>query len=549
MKKYLSLLIVFISVLLLSGCSKLKESLCAHEYVVKSTVLSTCSKEGKITKECQKCKKELIETLALLEHDIVTSTIGATCIVKGQTVKECKNCDYRVVEEAGNYTPHDYSDWKVEIEKTEDSHGVKTRSCINCGHIEYSIISNKGYLNTESLLKNIDESETYDIYSYEELLIYFDACIIQRCEKFKCNLMYEHGTIENILDSLLNDSNVKFAYHVKSSLQNNYLTLMIEHSSDPTLVTPNIIYTQYESLNTNNFISSRSDTYNEFKINRSAIKFNVSTTDQLYFSLENGICPIPVSESIAYEVYEKMKSVLRRVVDDSMTDVVKVRAIYEYLINYVVYDEELLQLLYQNAPGLTEYRGYYLEGVFLDKKAVCEGISKAMAALCNIEGIPCVVVEGYQTENPNAAMHAWNKVYVDGSWYIVDATSGGTIINSEFEVLSYKYFLVDEESYSKKYTGTGYSEIKCEKRYDVYSILTYQDIEGVKDLKINSYKELVDVVNYFNSFINPNLTIEFEINFDVGESSLDEIQKAYTECGVYGSITYIEDGNVFMLIK
>ncbi|MDE7107440.1 MAG: hypothetical protein K2O39_03875, partial [Clostridiales bacterium] len=82
------------------------------------------------------------------------------------------------------------------------------------------------------------------------------------------------------------------------------------------------------------------------------------------------------------------------------------------------------------------YSAYYLEGVFGDgttefggmaynPNAVCDGMSKAYALMCNIEGIPCVRVVGRAGKSINTAGgHAWNKVFVNGAWYMVDCTWG-----------------------------------------------------------------------------------------------------------------------------
>lgn len=62
-----------------------------------------------------------------------------------------------------------------------------------------------------------------------------------------------------------------------------------------------------------------------------------------------------------------------------------------------------------------------------------------MTLMCGIEGLPCVRVTGDE--------HAWNKVYVDGKWYISDATFGDTIIlkdDGAYSVLTHAYFLTSE---------------------------------------------------------------------------------------------------------
>ena len=166
-----------------------------------------------------------------------------------------------------------------------------------------------------------------------------------------------------------------------------------------------------------------------------------------------------------------------------MTDYEKIKAIYDYLILNVTYDDELLKLASKN-QNVKQYNGFYLEGVFFDKKAVCEGIAKSLACLANIEGIPCVVVEGYQTNNPQGLGHAWNKVCINDIWYIIDATSGGTIVNDDFEILSYQFFLIDEKTMNKKYTGTTYKELQCNINYDYYANNNYTVDNQIYDFTI-----------------------------------------------------------------
>lgn len=65
-------------------------------------------------------------------------------------------------------------------------------------------------------------------------------------------------------------------------------------------------------------------------------------------------------------------------------------------------------------------------GVFVDKKAVCEGYAKAFQYLCYQTGIPCLYVTGESTSPASSSSttvaHAWNIVKLDGKYYHVDAT-------------------------------------------------------------------------------------------------------------------------------
>ena len=54
---------------------------------------------------------------------------------------------------------------------------------------------------------------------------------------------------------------------------------------------------------------------------------------------------------------------------------------------------------------------------------VCEGYARAFKVLCDVEGIPCVLVDGDATSDGTSnEAHMWNYVQADGKWYAVDVT-------------------------------------------------------------------------------------------------------------------------------
>ncbi len=60
-----------------------------------------------------------------------------------------------------------------------------------------------------------------------------------------------------------------------------------------------------------------------------------------------------------------------------------------------------------------------LVGVVRDKEAVCEGIAKAYKFLCDLAGVPCIVVSG----NVDGEAHGWNKIWLNGRPSFVDVTN------------------------------------------------------------------------------------------------------------------------------
>lgn len=170
----------------------------------------------------------------------------------------------------------------------------------------------------------------------------------------------------------------------------------------------------------------------EFPIDRREYEIPVTYSDELYLAAQDGAKPKPVAGSVADDIYKTARDILRKIITVDMTDVQKAHAIYDWIMWQVEYDYP--------ATGVTSdgetCSAYYLEGVFSDgvksyggkvyqSYAVCDGMSKAYALMCNIEGIPCVRVVGTAGEKQDTAGgHAWNKVFVNGGWYVVDCTWG-----------------------------------------------------------------------------------------------------------------------------
>lgn len=197
--------------------------------------------------------------------------------------------------------------------------------------------------------------------------------------------------------------------------------------------------------------STRTSTFDDFKIYDREYSVEVTTSDELYFAIEAGYNPIPVAGSEAENIYNIAKDVLREYVDDSMTDYEKVHTIYDWLGANVIYDYNLLVEMGNIQPSdsrydkFYSYDSFYMEGVFENGVAVCNGIAKSFVLLCGLEGITAYKVNGIA----NGGAHAWNKVFVAGRWYIVDST-WSNIRNSaqKTESFSHEFLMItEEESY------------------------------------------------------------------------------------------------------
>ncbi len=143
----------------------------------------------------------------------------------------------------------------------------------------------------------------------------------------------------------------------------------------------------------------------------------------------------------------------------------KVQAIHNWVAANIYYD-------YDSFYG-GEYGDVDAKSVLASKKSVCAGYANLMSALIRSQGIPCRVQSGFalgigeeqkwtSANMKKESNHAWNEVYVDGRWIIIDATwdssneyrdskyiKGDSIkqiyFDSTMEFFSFSHKLLEEE--------------------------------------------------------------------------------------------------------
>lgn len=150
------------------------------------------------------------------------------------------------------------------------------------------------------------------------------------------------------------------------------------------------------------------------------------------------------------------------------SDYDKALALHDWICSYMYYDTDSL-----SSPQTPPYSA---SEVVKSQRAVCLGFATLMAALCRSIDIPCNVVSGYAlgvgsdtewtdetivTEEQN---HAWNEVYADGRWIIVDTTwdcankfENGEAVKKSEEV-SHLYFDANLQFFSGNHKIIEYSK-------------------------------------------------------------------------------------------
>lgn len=246
--------------------------------------------------------------------------------------------------------------------------------------------------------------------------------------------------------------------------------------------------------------SVRPSGWDNFAINSITKTQGVRTSEELFNVVQAGVRPLPVSGSTAESIYNEAKSILRTNITSDMSEIDKLHAIYDWIIFNVQYDKAVLTI-YNNTshpdyPNLNKYNCFYLEGVFDDGVAVCDGFAKAFVLLARIEGIEAIKVSGVS----HGINHAWNKVKLGYNWYTIDSTWGNiTVTAGDKEYLTHAYFMVsDVDLYSshRESAPAPASHVS----YGYYEN-TYYDT--AKNLYIETQQQFNDLINFYVDNPNP----------------------------------------------
>ena len=160
-------------------------------------------------------------------------------------------------------------------------------------------------------------------------------------------------------------------------------------------------------------------------------------------------------------------TIAQQLTQNCENDYQRILALHDWVCSYIRYDMDSL--------NSGEIPPYHANDVVTGRKAVCLGFATLYAALCRSINIPCNVVSGYAlgigedtdwtsatvlTEEQN---HAWNEVYVDGRWVIVDTTwdcvdkiENGVIVSGSG--VSHLYFDANLDFFSSNHKILEYSK-------------------------------------------------------------------------------------------
>ena len=145
---------------------------------------------------------------------------------------------------------------------------------------------------------------------------------------------------------------------------------------------------------------------------------------------------------------------------DFASDHDRVRAAFRWTTENIRYDlaayyaptTKKISFSYRNEAEKQEriqaHKDALIATVFSSRKSVCEGYAQTFKKLCDLLGIRAVVIKGYARNNGNAigtlptgSNHAWNAVYLDAEWKLLDATwAAGYEFNGQWKKQFTPYF-------------------------------------------------------------------------------------------------------------
>ncbi|MFC5468480.1 transglutaminase-like domain-containing protein [Cohnella suwonensis] len=143
-------------------------------------------------------------------------------------------------------------------------------------------------------------------------------------------------------------------------------------------------------------------------------QYKVLRTQKVDVKLDNATVPfLNAVQNVNWKNAEDAVGKATKLVKGAKTNEQKAKAIHAFLIGAIKYDNEL-------AKSVTSEYIPDIDGTLASGKAICYGYASLYAAMLRSQGIPAKLVMG--TTSYVKGYHAWNEVYLNGKWVVVDAT-------------------------------------------------------------------------------------------------------------------------------
>lgn len=195
----------------------------------------------------------------------------------------------------------------------------------------------------------------------------------------------------------------------------------------------------------NNFVS----TYNSYN----KIRVNMNNFGRVNIEIQK----IYTNEMID-QINQKIDEIYSQIINDSMSDEAKIKAVHDYIINSTIYDNERSEQIKSGVVIDVIHSSNTAYGPLFTGKAICGGYTDAMALFLDKMEIP-----NYKVASER---HIWNVVYINGTWKHLDLTWDDPVVDTGENILTNNYFLITTTELESKddlqhnFDKTIFSEVK-----------------------------------------------------------------------------------------
>ena len=150
-------------------------------------------------------------------------------------------------------------------------------------------------------------------------------------------------------------------------------------------------------------------------------------------------------------------------------------ALHDFLVHNCTYSDDLADHNVSSAYG-----------ALVLGSASCEGYSKAMLLLLELNGIDAYIVTGYASNADFEGPHAWNKVRIDGNWYYLDATWNDPVMEGGREIVSRAFFNLSAENlaHSHELSDDGHNATSTAQNYFRVRGLLFDEINPAAESRL-----------------------------------------------------------------
>ncbi|XP_018410825.1 PREDICTED: kyphoscoliosis peptidase-like [Nanorana parkeri] len=134
------------------------------------------------------------------------------------------------------------------------------------------------------------------------------------------------------------------------------------------------------------------------------------------------------------------------------------------------------------------------DDVFRTRKGVCAGYSSLFKQMCSIAGVKCEEVIGYAKgasykigQKFSDTNHAWNMVYLEGRWHLLDSTWGAGSVDKKTDSFEFSYKEYYFLTHPALFIGDHYPEEKeCQQLEPLVSLKHFEESACLKSWFYNA---------------------------------------------------------------